>query len=301
MSPIRSHSPPFFVVGAQRSGTTMFRLMLNQHSSLCVPFESRFIPALARRAAEFGDLTQPAPMERLLAEIAAEPFVVKGRLLPDLEAVLARRPTDYAALVDAVFMVLAERKGKARWGDKTPSYVLDMECLWSLFPSCRFIHLIRDGRDVALSMRTLSWGSRDLLRVARDWQWKVSMGRKMGRMVAANYLEVFYEDLVVNTEHTLRRVCDFLGETYEPEMLDFDRTAVGEMPRESLAWHAQSVKRPDPDKVGQWRKRMSTVDQNVFERAAGDALDEFGYARAGIAASFASRIRFLQYAVRGQA
>jgi len=294
-------SAPFFVVGAQRSGTTMLRLMLNAHSRLCVPFESRFIPDFHRRLAAFGDLSKLDNQRALLDAIAEDAFVRKGRLIPDKDAVLAHKPQDYAQLVHGIFAALAESEGKARWGDKTPSYVLDMDTLWTLFPGCRFIHLVRDGRDVALSMRSVSWGSPDLLRVAQDWRWKVTMGRKMGHMVPGHYLEIHFEDLVAEPRATLRRVCEFIGERFEDSMLDYPDTAVGAMPASSLVWHRSSVRHPDVEKVGVWRSHMTRTDQAIFDGAAGEALSAFGYPRTGAQRSLATRLRFARYALFGHA
>ena len=299
--PLRPQPTPFFIVGAQRSGTTMLRLMLNAHSRLCVPFESRFIPDFCRRQAAFGDLRVIDHMRALLDAIAEDEFVRKGRLVPDKEAVLQRNPQTYAQLVDAVFASVASADGKQRWGDKTPSYLLEMDALWTLFPGCRFIHLVRDGRDVALSLKSLSWGSKDLLRVAQDWRWKVTLGRKMGRMVPDHYLEIHYEDLVASPRDTLRRVCEFIDEPFEERMLCYSDTAVDAMPAGSLVWHRSSVRQPDGSKAGAWRTQLGRVDQAIFDGVAGDALAAFGYPRAGLQRSLATRLRFARYALLGRA
>lgn len=297
-----SSGKPFFVVGAQRSGTTMLRLMLNRHSRLCVPFESVFIPHFYRRLTEFDNLEQIANMQRLLDEIAADPWVIKGKLIPDKTGVLARMPHNYPELVDAIFSTLASSQGKTRWGDKTPTYVEDIDVLWDMFPGCRIVHLVRDGRDVAQSLRLLSWGSRNLLKTASDWRWKVMLGRKMGRMIPNNYLEIRYEDLVINSEATLRIICDHIGGVaFEPEMLNYFDTAKDSMPEASLRWHMSSVNQPDKSKVQQWKDRMSVNDQILFDEVAGDILDLFGYERITHKPNLGTKIRRARYALLGYA
>lgn len=293
------HEAPFFVVGAQRSGTTMLRLMLNQHSELCVPFESVFIPAFYRRLNEYGDLRAQESMERLLDDIIADPWVQKAKLVPDRQAVLAQEPVDYAGLVDAIFGAYAQAQGKSRWGDKTPGYVEDLDLINRLFPECRVIHLVRDGRDVALSLAGVSWGSRDLIKNAADWRWKAVLGRKMGGLMGPRYLEVFYEDLVSNPREVLGEICDFLGAEYEDSMLRYSEAAQGEMPARSLRWHRSSIAPPDRSKVQAWRAHMPLSDQIVFDDVAGDALDLFGYQRVRRQRTWSSRIRYAQYALRG--
>lgn len=295
------NSTPFFIVGSQRSGTTMLRLMLNQHSRLCVPFESAFIPEFSKRLKEFGDLTRQENMAQLLTAICHNPFVEKGNLVPDPGAVLAKNPQSYPAVINAIFTELALRHRKPRWGDKTPGYEQEINLLWSLFPGCRFIHLIRDGRDVALSLRSLSWGSRDLIQSARDWAWKVMLGRKMGSMIPGHYLEVHYETLVTQPAESLAKICEFLDEPFEEEMLGYHHSAEAFMPPDSLRWHQSSVSTPDPAKVGLWRTAMSPADQFVFERVAGEALELFGYERPLLQPTLGNRIRLARYALLGHA
>jgi hypothetical protein len=290
-----AQAQPFFVVGAQRSGTTMLRLMLNQHPHLCVPFESGFIPVFERRLGQYGDLRDPRNAARLVRDIAAYPKVSKGELLADPEAVLGQPITGYPDLVRAIFTVYAERKGKARWGDKTPAYVTELDVLWRLFPGCRILHLVRDGRDVALSVRRLSWGSRNLPHIAADWAGKVVLAHKIGGVLGDHYLALRYEDLVRDPEAALRVVCRFLGEPYDPAMLRYERTAKQEMPADSLRWHRSSVRRPDPARAAEWRHAMSRADRIIFEQIAGEALELFGYPREHLSSTWVSRLKNLYY------
>lgn len=291
---------PFFVVGAQRSGTTMLRLMLNAHPRLVVPFESAFIPKYHRRAGEYGDLSQPANIARLLDDIRGEPHVARGGLVTDPAAVLAASPRSYAELVRSIFERHAAAKGKPRWGDKTPGYGSDLDILWQLFPGCRVIHVVRDGRDVALSNRGISWGVCSMPRIASLWRWETMLTRKLGNMIGAHYMEVRYEDLVRNPERELRRICAHIEEDFDRAMLDYHRSARDEMPQESLQWHGSSITPPDDAKVFQWRRALSLADRIIFEDHAGDALEAFGYLRENHPPTVRSRARMLIYAALGR-
>jgi hypothetical protein len=270
--------------------------MLNRHAAFAVPFESEFIPGFHARLSDYGDLRRPEDRRRMLDAIADTPFVQKGRLVPDKEAVLRRTGEGgYAELVDAVFSEYAVRQGKRRWGDKTPGYVTRLDLLWQLFPGCRIVHLVRDGRDVALSLRRVDWGSTHVPRVAEDWRWKTTLAHKMGRMLGDHYLEVRYEDLVSAPEIELRRICRFLGESYDPMMLRYPETARAEIPDDSMQWHATSVRAPDPEKAYAWKRSMSHADQVLFEHVAGDALARFGYERVHDRPTLRSRAKALYY------
>lgn len=289
-------APPFFVVGAQRSGTTMLRLMLDSHPLIAVPFESGFIVDFHARLAEYADLALPSSRARLLDDIARHPLVRKGNLVPDPQAVLDSVPRSYAALVDAIFRTYAAREGKARWGDKTPSYVTDIDVLRRLFPRCRVVHLVRDGRDVALSNRNVDWGIRSLPRVASDWRWKTVLAHKVGALLGDDYCLVRYEDLVREPAATLARIADFLGVAYDACMLRYAEHGEARMPVDSLRWHRNSVRPPDVELVEQWKARMRASDRILFEQCAGDALALFGYPLERRASTVASRLRNLYFA-----
>lgn len=289
---------PFFIVGFPRSGTTLLRLMLNSHSRIAVPFESDFIPRYYRALDAYGDLGIARNMEHLLRDICDESFVRKGGLIPDPGQVLARNPRSYRELVCAVFDAFAASHGKIRWGDKDPDNLQEMDVLWNLFPRCKFIHIVRDGRDVALSMRTLDWGSRNLPRVAQRWANQVALARRIGNVLGADhYLEVHFERLVRNPEQELRRICKFLGEEFEPGMLEYHRDSHRWIPSSSLQYHRTSAARPNPEKVELWRNRMDRADRVIFDQEAGSALDQFGYERSKERGRLTTSMRGAYYAL----
>jgi hypothetical protein len=294
--------PPFFVVGVHRSGTTVLRLMLNAHPNLAVPFESAFIPEFYRRLEDYGGLSHQGNVKRLLDDIAEHPFVTRGGLIENPEAILRRGCASYAELVDAIFCEYARARGKSRWGDKTPGYDLEIPVLNTLFPSCQVIHIVRDGRDVALSLRGVQWGSRDLPRVAAEWRWRTATTHKLGAMLGRRFLEIRYEDLVLETEATLARVCAFLAEPFAEQMLDYAKTADNELPEASKESHQSALKPPIAGRVFAWRSAMSKQDQIIFGRVAAPALELFGYEQAPQVEDrftrYTTRLKTIWYALR---
>lgn len=288
--------PPFFILGSQRSGTTMLRLMVNRHSRLAVPHETGFITPFYRQLATYNGCAAPSDTARLLRDVARHKLVERGGLIPDPAAVLARAPATYRAFVEAVMAVYCDTKGKARWGDKTPYYTEDVDVLRQIFPDAKIIHLVRDGRDVVASQKSIEWMSQNVPKLARDWAWKVTLLRKVGSCLDGDYLEVRYEDLVRAPEVALQRICNFLGEAYEPQMLSYAESAERVVPAESLRWHRNSVRPPDPAKLGEWRRKLSLGEQAIVDDLAGPALDLFGYPRAPIPASWRTRASKLYYA-----
>ncbi len=293
-----SRKPPFFVLGSQRSGTTMLRLMLNRHPELCVPHETGFMTRFFGELHNYGDLSHRDNAARLLDDIARTPKIAKGGHILDREAILSRPISTYSELIDAIMDEYTQAQGKTRWGDKTPFYTLDIDVLWKLFPGCKIIHLVRDGRDVLLSQRKISWCSNSVPRLADDWRWKTTVCHKVGSVLgASHFLELRYEDLVRDTEATLGTICDFLGEAFDPAMLHHHESATADVPTGSLQWHRNSVKAPDPAKLFAWKRWLSPADRIIFEQIAGPTLDLFGYEREHQPSTLGSRLKNLYYAV----
>ena len=146
-------------------------------------------------------------------------------------------------LIGRVFQISCRRARKSRWGDKTPRYVTDISRLHRVFPGAKFVHIIRDARDVCLSLRQAwrhTWHYS-----AEYWSQTVRAGVAQGQSIGMDfYLEVAYEDLVRQPEPMLRRICAFLGEDFEPKMLEFHRQAAVNIAPWEKDLHAKTVRPP---------------------------------------------------------
>jgi hypothetical protein len=295
MNPSRDDA--IFLLGSQRSGTTLLRLMLDRHPNLAVPHEPKFVMAFYPRLAQYGDLSNRANVARLLDDIAEYPAVRDGKLISSKEAILSHPIATYPELVHAIMREYTARVGKRRWIDKTPFYTPHIDTLWRLIPDCKIIHLVRDGRDVALSLRSLDWGSKNIPRLAQDWRWKTTICHKVGSVIGPErFLEVRYEELVERPEATLRSICGFLGEEFSETMLDHGGDGTKEkVPEGSQQWHTHSTQPPDRTKLYGWKQKLSVADQTIFEQEAGDALDLFGYERTNRPGSWRSSIKRVYY------
>jgi hypothetical protein len=271
-------SEPFFVIGAHRSGTTLLRYMLSSHPRLYLPPESEFIPAFFSRSP-----TRPLnriESRRILRKIFRLRFVREWRgAPPDIDDLVPEEETvTPARLVDALYTAYANQHGAVRWGDKTPTYCGHIDLLHRIFPRARFIHLIRDGRDVALSVLD-TWGRRthvDLVFAAHTWKRRVTEARRSAdRLRPELFLELRYEDLVVDPGPQLRRICRFLDEDYHPNMLQFHLTAE-ESIREG-GFHDAVRNQLTTERIDRWRREMSASDLRVFEAVAGPNLTGLGY------------------------
>jgi Sulfotransferase family len=275
-------NPYLFVVGCPRSGTTLLRRMLDAHPRIAMTRETHWIPAFAARAN--GEVTP-----ELLSEIRRHRKFENLNLPPsDVERAAAGSPA-YAAFVTALFDLYGEQAGKPLVGDKTPGYVRSIRVLHHLFPEARFVHLVRDGRDVCLSAlawerkeagfrrRFPTWADAPLTTCALWWRWHVLLGRQSGRELPAGlYYEMRYEELVARPEAELRALCSFLDVEYSAAMAKYHERR--RTTREGLS--AKKAWLPPTPGLRDWRTQMPPDDVAEFESGAGDALEKLGYERA---------------------
>ena len=224
-------TPAPFVVGVNRSGTTLLRMMLDAHPELTIPPETHFVPELIA-AAESKD---PAP-ETLLATITGQREWGDFGLDEDelLERFRAIEPLNAGDALRAFYSAYAERAGKPRWGEKTPIYVKSMRKIERALPEARFVHVIRDGRDVALSIRDRAVKEHPIDRIAERWVRRISRAREQARHLA-HYEEIRYENLILDTRPTLERVCELFELPWDDALLNYhERSAdrLEEMKRE---------------------------------------------------------------------
>jgi len=274
---------PVFIVGCGRSGTTLLRLMLNSHTRIGIPGETWYFPELHADLAMIMGWSELEWRERLTQRIAASTvFPQLGIKIESLRNQLESLTRDqWPSVVAAANLAFAKGERKARWGDKTPGYVRCLPTIKELFPDAKILHMIRDGRDVALSFLRQSFGPNAILEGADYWRADVERGRRDGpQAFRDSYREVRYEELVTEPERVLRDVCDAIGEAYEPAMLDYHGSAHRYLIDEQH-WHVRTKSAPTSDGIERWREKMTLTDQALFELAAAPLLRDLGYTLTG--------------------
>ena len=268
--------------------------MLDRHSQLAVPDETYFVPQLADRHLRRVDADEFVDDVRRVVEWGLPLDKVRGRLHDGMPV---------GAAIGTVYAVYAEERGKRRWGDKTPMYMQNLRLLERLFPDALYVHLIRDGRDAALSFLAMPRGivtetwmhPHTAADFACQWHREVTAARRLGRRVGGRYLEVRYESLVDDVEAVLRPICEFAGLEYEAGMADYaGNVDVSAKP------HQQRLTQPPTKGVRDWRAQMPPDDVAAFERVAGDLLCELGY-ETSHPTDAAGRVRLASYAGRALA
>jgi hypothetical protein len=293
---IESQSMPF-IVGAPRSGTTLLRFMLDSHPLLAIPPETGFLSALAQfprdgdasRDALFQLMTNFPPNEPAWQDFGLDADELKSKL----DCI---QPFDLASGFRAFYRYYASRQNKCRYGDKTPIYALHVAAIRQILPEARFIHIIRDGRDTALSLRKV-WFTvpdRSIPGLANYWKAFVCAARASAGN-AGDYMEVRYEDLVRDPEPVLQRICAFVDLPFDssmlryfertPERLKEHRTRVS-VSGNVVVTHEQRLQQqrltmepPREERIFQWKEEMTPLEQAEFWETAGGLLEELGYER----------------------
>ena len=277
---------PLFVGACPRSGTTLLRVMLDNHPDLAVPRETNFVRPLWWQRVRFGDLRDPANRRRV-AEWIFDPERGGGRLrdggMSRREAVrrVADAPPTLGSLVQACFALHAEVHGKPRWGDKRPAYSGFIGVLLELFPDAQVVNVVRDPRGTVASQVPMGWDPPEVAFPAALARWEAAVARTdvfARRLRPDQLLDVRYEDLVADPRATLEGVCRFAGlrggEAIDAMVRAERRARYGGEQTERLRQPVTTAS------VERWRERLAPPQVALVEQTTGPLMARFGYAAA---------------------
>jgi hypothetical protein len=283
-------NPFVFVVGCPRSGTTLLGRLLNAHPELAIIHEGRFVVAAYERrhgVTAAGTVT-PELIDNLLGFRPFKNVHVSREQLERLAD--GPGPVRYADFVSGIFDLHGAAHGKRLVGDKTPHYVRSLPTLHRLWPQARFVHIVRDGRDVCQSVRSWpkvvdrggavarysAWEREPVATAALWWEWQVRLGREDGSALGPRlYHELRYEALVDDADGACRALCAFLDLPFDEAMLAFHEGRT----RDDPELDAKQAWRPVTPGLRDWRTEMPAADVERFEAASGELLAELGYER----------------------
>lgn len=271
---------PIFIIGVPRSGTTLLRVLLDSHPNIACGPEA---PWLARGAKSIKQLY------RFMAE---DTFgFIKNFDVPPEELQIT-----FANFIDEIFLLYAKTKGKTRWAEKTPDHALEIPFISKLFPEAKFIHIVRDVRDVVCSTAILSderkaisdWHSKNILmedgvvvkntieNAAIRWQsWNKKIELSLKDVQYS--MTIHYEEIVSNPEKILPSLMAFLGEGYSPKMLEFDKFH-HELPE--WEWGSRDINRTkciSSRSIKRWEKQLTPKQVTEIERSVGRMMAYYGY------------------------
>lgn len=267
--------PILFIFGAARSGTSFLSGLIRESFDYGLGPEPKFLVDVGCRIARYGDLQRDDNLDRLIEYLLnvemMKIFRTKytehyGRpmqvTLQEVRDRLSER--SYTAVVYALLACMARRLGKGRVGAKYPDFWKHLHLLRSWYPDARFLHLVRDGRDVSLSTLRLPWGESSVYSSARQWCRVMRAANSFSKCIpAAQFLELRYEDVLTEPHGTLERLERFLDYSTRPE--------------ERSSFIAAITDNPLQGNFDKWRTEMSEDERRCYEGIAGDYLHRLGY------------------------
>lgn len=193
------------------------------------------------------------------------------------QAIANEAPTDFPGASAALFQSAAEKHGKERWGDKTPHYVRHIEWLAEAYPDAQFVHMIRDGRDVARS-RVEAGFTASIRASAQHWKQEVTAGRRAGDELPKNrYQELFYENLVRDPVSVLQDLCTWIDLEFDERMANYHQDDDASIPDEHDHLHDKVHQPVDPSRAEAWKSSLAPTEIADVEDVAGELLLDLGY------------------------
>jgi len=276
---------PIFMIGTQRSGSNLLRLMLNQLPEVAAPHPPHILQRLMPLVPSYGDLSDDANFAALVNDVCRlvelNPVPWEGVNLDRTEITRRCLERSLVAAFGAIYDSMAAARQAETWCCKSLaniSYLADIERYFG--GSARYVYLYRDGRDVAVSFQKAVVGEKHVYHIAREWSatQRLALAHRE-RIGARRFFSISYEDITTQPERSMRRLCDFLGYRYTPSMLNFHQTDEAMKAARSSELWGNVVNPVMSNNSRKFLTELSRPDIALFESAAGDVLDQLGYER----------------------
>jgi len=275
---------PIFMIGIQRSGSNLLRLMLNELPEIAAPHPPHILQRMMPLVPRYGDLGKNKTFSLLVDDVCRlverNPVPWEGVVLSRKDVAARCRKRNLVAVFGAVYDVMAEARGAKTWCCKSLANISYLPEIEDYFSDTKYIYLYRDGRDVAVSFRKAVVGEKHFYHIAKEWNEAQQLALNFRKTVPEEiFFNLSYEELTTGTEKTVRALCKFLGVGYKPAMLEFYKS--GEAKRAASASNLwENVTNPVMKQNSRkFLKEAREEDIRIFESVAGDSMDSLGYER----------------------
>jgi len=277
---------PVFMIGTQRSGSNLLRLMLNQLPEIAAPHPPHVLERVSPLLPGYGSLQDDGQFDLLVDDVCrlveANPVPWEGVVLDRSEVALRCRERSLVAVYGAVHDLAAVAWGALDWCCKSLANVHYLDEITRYFTTGKFIHLYRDGRDVAVSFRDAPVGEKHYYFIADQWNREQRLALSLGAHLGPDRVfGISYEGLTRQPQETMRALCDFLGVPYTDAVLSFSTSPEAARTAGSGSMWRNLIKPIMCENVSKYRREASAEDIRTFERVAGETLAELGYELVG--------------------
>ncbi len=281
-------SVPIFIVGVQRSGTTLLSAMLAAHSRLSCGPETHFFERLSLaniqcvtdterwpncafefiKSITFTNYTNPGAERISIFE--------KYNLIEDqVFDYLSTQQPGIAPILNAIITPYMKSLGKSRWVEKTPDHIKHLDLIREHFPFSPIIRIMRDPRDVALSLMKVPWGTKTFFEAIEYWKYLDDLSYKFFENDELSYT-LRFEDLVIEPESELKKLCQFICEDFEYSMLNTSTTGK-QVNSQSVPWKKKVEQPIDKNRAYNWKSQLESGMNGYAEAVIGDRLLHYGY------------------------
>ena len=273
-------STPLFMFGYERSGTTLLSMMVGAHPQIAVPLSVTGLwYRYQKKLDRYNFLKTDNDIKSLVNDLLAEERIMLWDVELCRDDIIQGLPLGhFPAIIERFHYLYARALGKYYWANIDIATIDSIHIANKWFPEARFLHIVRDGRDVALSHETMPFGASNTLECAEQWCRRLHLNMMAGKILdSERYQIVKYEDLIIDTECTLKRICEFTEIAYSGAMLKYTEMVKKKVPEDKRWLWPVLDQPPQKSKVGKWKTGMGKAKRIVFENYAKDMLDELGY------------------------
>ena len=275
---------PVFMIGTQRSGSNLLRLMLNQLSDIASPHPPHILERMFPLIDSYGSLESDENYKKLIDDVCKlvelNPVEWSGVKFDQNEVSLKAKGRSLLGVYAAIHDIYSESQGAKTWCCKSLANIKYINKIEEHFENPKYIYLYRDGRDVALSFQKAVVGEKHIFNIANDWAETQKLALNFEKLTDDNrFYSVSYERLTQQPEKTARSLCAFLGADYVPSMLDFHKSSEAKNAAKSSNLWGNVTNPIMKNNSAKYVTEMSLSDISIFESVAGDILDALGYER----------------------
>ena len=284
-----------FILGNPRSGTSLFRLMLNSHSMINATPECGFLHWWYKKYADWdSSCISSNRLDEYISDLESSKRIEDWKMDYALlkAKIVQENPENYAKLGELVYTFYGEQKGKYAKviADKNNYYINHFNDLKEIWPDAKYILVVRDGRDVACSYLNMEklitnspykpYLSTDIKTIAKEWltnnQNILSFSESLNN---SQFMVIRYEDFVTDSALYLTKVCNFLGLNFESNMLNYfiKNAKEHDEPLSSLDWKKKTLEKPDKDNIGKYKIELEKESIEEFNAIAKEILQKFNY------------------------
>jgi hypothetical protein len=269
--------PAIFIIGCGRSGTSLLSRMLNNHPELAVPFESHILHTFYPLLDKYGDLSDFSNIRLLIRHILKTGPIRLWHPPLDEKLVLKHiQEYNFGGVFEGILKTYMSMEGKKYWAEKTPHNVNFIKEILQIFPSAKFIYMVRDGRDVAISYQEARFGPKTIYGVSKLWNAYLSTYiRNKKHIPASQRYELRYEDLISHPDEILRKLCNFLEIDYCESMKEFYKNPIV---YQTDKINAENLKKPlIADNAYKWKNKLKKSEALLFEKISQELLNKYSY------------------------